>query len=281
VVRARALLTTPAQTLPRAFSRQAKKGIEGPAFVCLRSSAPEHRLWVTNRTSQRYLVVDVTPTLELQSRGDLFLFRDTAHPERGLHAIWSPEEDKANAALLLDSFRAIVAQCVAAAGDGGVRETAANGAAAARSAAGADAGNALLNMLKRGAGSAPTASVGASGAVGAGAGALPPSVAAFFSSSAAAAAVPASSAPSTISPSVAALFASAPVGGSTAGARGGDGVGAGGSASGRSGGGDSGAPLDKAALRIALLDLVNDDAFLTLLHSRYAKAVQQTAKSKK
>jgi hypothetical protein len=39
--------------------------------------------------------------------------------------------------------------------------------------------------------------------------------------------------------------------------------------------------LDKAALRIALLDLVNDDAFLALLHSRYAKAVQQTAKSKK
>jgi hypothetical protein len=33
-------------------------------------------------------------------------------------------------------------------------------------------------------------------------------------------------------------------------------------------------PLNKAALRAALLDLVNDDAFLTQLHARYAKAAQ-------
>lgn len=250
--------------------------------MCSRASAPEHRLWVTNRTSQRYLAVDVTPTLELQSRGDLFLLRDTAHPERGLHAIWSPEEDKANAAILLDSFRVIVAKCAAVADGGGARETTGNGAVAARAAAGVDAGSALLNMLmKKSAANAPAptgapaANVNVSAGAGAGAGALPPSVAAFFPVVSASA-----TAPSTISPSVAALFSSTSAAASAVGTRGGVGSDVSGGAGGAVGSDQNGAPphLNKAALRSALLDLVNDDTFLTLLHSRYAKAVQQHKK---
>jgi len=156
-----------------------EKNIKGPLFLVRRApgaAGAQHRLWVLNRSGRHNLVQDVLPTLEFSTGEGFHMFRDAAR--RGVqpdHALWFPDEDRAQGEAVLGELRRLAAAARAAAGlaaaaplvappafAGSRAGAAVSAGAGAGASAGAapdhTAGRALLAMLQKGTAGLSTAS---------------------------------------------------------------------------------------------------------------------------
>jgi hypothetical protein len=274
-----------------------KSGIEGPAYLVQRSVPPHQRLWVTSRLSQRVLMCDVTAELRCEALSGRYMAFEVPGGS-GPRALWYPEEDAEGGAALYAAF----AQC----------------AAACRGAAGGKAAGQQLLALIRGGGGGGGAkggsgAGGSSGGNGGGGGSgLPPSVANLFgvgprdadapSGAGGSAApvvkalAPGGGAAAALPSSVASLFGlpsggagSAPSSvasffgpsGGAGGTRSGSARAAGGGGGGASGSGGGDVILTKEALRAALLELLDEEAFVSVIHARYMQNVARERASRK
>ena len=292
-----------------------KKEIEGALFIVRRRAAPFHQLVVMNRLSRTNFVQDVGSSLELQVIKPYLMFRDATRPDLCVHGLWF-HDDADRKAITTQLYNLIKAATPGGApappaaasppsmksGGGG---SGSSDSAASAGGSSAQAGRALLSLVRGEAGpSLPQ----------------PPS-----SSSAAAAAASSALATSVLVPAVDALFQNAakqqrssgpavsspaPGGGAApssssssssssvkagrkagAGAAGvgdlqqqlgaaslGDGAGGSGGFSGGHGLGEVNILLTRKQLQTVLLDMLGDDKFIQVLHSRYMDVVTQQMK---
>lgn len=230
-----------------ALQQWEKRNIEGALFITERDDDPQHRIVVLNRTSTTNLVQDVALTLQIQPKKPYLMLRDSAHPEVGIYGIWFQN----------DAELKRITHALARLMKGLKQLTSESADTAAQS--GAAAGRALLSMLQQQApppapvvsqSSAAVISTQASHKPLAGpSGDLAPAAAALFSSYAASRAgggVPGTAVAVAASPAGAASSASAP------------------------------GALTRRQLQTVLLDLLQDDGFIDVLHSRYLQVLQRS-----
>ncbi len=261
-----------------------KSGIEGPAYLVQRGEPPLPRLWVTSRVGQRALYCDLDADVRCSVNGHFMLFEGGGG--KGPRQLWYPDEDAGDGAALYAAFSQCCAEARRAGGAGGntagkkLLAMIKGGEGAAVGGGGAPLPISVQSLFD---GAAATAAGGASGAAARAAPSAPPPVVPAAASQQATTGVAAAALPSSVAslfglaPGMSAEVADKPRGGGGSGGGGASGGGARGVAGRAAGGGGGGLSgdvvLTKEALRAALLELLEEDAFVGVIHARYLQTV--------